>query len=92
MFFLEQKNGGGAERVFRKERRRKKFKFISHPRKPQNLKRWAGRKAERLKKLKDENDKKTKKLDRCQKIRYGYKGNFQRCLFSYSLECIISTP
>jgi len=60
------------------------LKFVSYPRKPQTLK--DEREAKRLKGLKNKNDKKTKKLDRCRKIRYGYKGNFHMCLFSYSLD------
>ena len=92
---MEPKNGGGAERVFRgrederlcrRERIWKNFEIQKPPSEATKPKGWAGREAERLKKLKEKNDKKTKKLDRCRKVRYGYKGNFQRSLFSYILE------
>jgi len=42
----------------------------------------------RVKRVKEENDEKTKKMDRCQKFKYGYKGLFQRCFFSYILDCL----
>jgi len=46
----------------------------------------SGKGGEKVKKVKRGEWQKNQKLNKCQKIRYGYKGNFQIFLFSYGLD------